>query len=167
MDGQYSDVSDAQIASQTLRKKKLKNGESILGFAERTRQLADKAYPNVNLQQALTQNPQIEAMIDGVHNDGIAKKLMRNRPQYQNFYQAVIAVAQEQQVNKQFGVRSSGKEPMDIRAVRKQPSKTFEDKMDILVDTMLLLLGSRSEAESLSAEQEIAKLNAKSLVRST
>lgn len=161
MVGQYSDVSDAHIALQTLRKIKQKPGESIQGFAERIRQLADEAYPNVNLQQALIQNSLVEALIDGVHNDGIAKKLMRNRPQYQNFDQAVTAAVQEQQVNKQFGVRRSGEEPMDISAVRSKPTKSLEDKIDSLVDTMSLLLGPRSEPEPLSAEQEIAQLNAK------
>ena len=119
---QYSDVSDAHIALQTLRKIKQKPEESKQGFAERIRQLAAEAYPNVNLKQALIQNSLIDALIDGVHNDGIAKKLMRNRPQYQTFDQAVTAAVQGQQINK-FGVRRSGEEPMDISTVRRQSSK--------------------------------------------
>ena len=96
------------IALQTLRKIKQRSGESIQSFAERTGQLADEAYPNMNKGQPPIQNSLVEA------NDGIAMLLMRTRQNFQNFDQAVDAAVQEQQGNKQFGVRRSGEEPMDV-----------------------------------------------------
>ena len=164
MVGQYSDISDAHIALQTLRKIKQRSGESVQGFAERIRQLADEAYPQVNLQQGLIQNSLIEAFIDGVHNDGIAKKLMRNRPQFQNFDQAVDAAVQEQQVTKQFGVRRSGEEPMDVSVVRSRSSPSpVEVKLDNLCDKLnrLVSLNEEPEEKFVNPEQEIAQLNLK------
>ena len=92
---QYSDVSDAHIALQTLRKIRQRSGESMQAFADRVRTLAEEAYPNVNLNQPLIQNSLIEALIDGCLDDGIAKKLMRGRQNLADFDAAVQYAVQE------------------------------------------------------------------------
>ena len=141
----YSDISDAHIALQSLRKIKQRSGESVQVFADRIRSLAEEAYPNVNLNQPLIQNSLIEALIDGVLDDGIAKKLMRGRQNIADFDAATALAVQEQQVNKQYGIRRRGEEPMDVNTIKNSKPTPVENKLDTLCSKLESLLTQEEE----------------------
>ena len=93
MRAQYSDSSDVHIAQQKLRQVKQTKGENVQSFCERVRKLANEAYPGQNLDNPVTRTALIDVLIQGANNDGIAKKLIRSRPD--NFKNAVQMAIRE------------------------------------------------------------------------
>ena len=165
---QYSDVSDAHIALQTLRKIKQKAGESMEAFADRVRTLSEEAYPGVDLQQPLIQNSLVEALIDGVLDDGISKKLMRARQGLADFDTAVQFAVREQQVNKQYGLRRRGEEPMDVSGVKRKTqldkgsALAVEERLDNLCQRLDAALTTTEVLEpQLTTEDKLGMLVAK------
>ena len=73
-------MEDSHTAIQRLRQIKQKRGESIQSFAERIRTHDKEAYPNPRGDNPLVQDSLIEALIDGVVNDHITRKLKSERP---------------------------------------------------------------------------------------
>lgn len=155
---QYSDAGDSHIAIQRLRQIKQKRGESIQSFAERIRTLGQEAYPNQQGNNPLVQDSLIEALIDGVVDDHIARKLIRERPD--DFEDAVVRAIREQQASKHFSMRRNvyarNEEPMDVNSVV-QPR--LADKVDQLCDQLEKLMPApKPEEPSNPIEDVLAKV---------
>ena len=77
---QYSDTSDAYVAKGKLKGMTQLPSESIQNFAERIFSLADEAFVGENLNNPLIQSMLVEVLIEGVLNDAVSRKLIRDRP---------------------------------------------------------------------------------------
>ena len=88
----FSDVTDPQFALSLLRKLKQKQGENIQVFAERILSLAEEAF----LGQAgdMVEQQLIETFVDGISNDQLKLKILRDRP---NTLQGAISIATNEQ----------------------------------------------------------------------
>ena len=87
----FSDVSDPQFALSLLRKLKQKQGENIQVFAERILSLAEAF-----LGQAgdMVEQQLIETFVDGISNDQLKLKILRDRP---NTLQGAISIVTNEQ----------------------------------------------------------------------
>ncbi len=116
MRGRYSDLADALYARQTLRKVKQKKGESVQNFVERMTALAEEAYPEDDIDDPQIQQQLVEIMVDGIQDDGVAKRLIRSRPD--TLANALTIATREQQTTRTFELyRKSGHEPMEVDAI--------------------------------------------------
>ena len=111
---QYSDQSDVHLTQQKLRRLTQQKGESVQTFSERILGLADDAYPGHNIDNPLIQSVLIDAFIDGLTDDHIARRLIRNVPG--TFNQAVQVAADEQQASRAFSIRRRD-EPMEVDSI--------------------------------------------------
>lgn len=92
----FAEISDAQHALSLLRQVKQKPGENIQVYAERLLILAENAYPgpgNPAVERQLT-----EIFIDGLRDDHLKLKLMRDRPA--TLQGAITAATTEQNLRK-------------------------------------------------------------------
>ena len=101
--GRFSDLADTQFAAQQLRRLKQKSSENVQAFAERIYSLAEEAYPGQDLSNAVLQKQLTELFIDGVSEDTIVRKLIRERPA--TLEAAIRTAAYEQQTSKTFNLR--------------------------------------------------------------
>lgn len=88
----FSDVTDSQMALSLLRNCKQKSGESIHVFAERLLSLAEDAYNNRGGDAIERQL--IDIFVDGLTNDQLKLKILRDRP---DNLQAAIGLATNEQ----------------------------------------------------------------------
>ena len=84
----FSDVTDPQIALTMLRSVKQKHGENIQIYAERILSLAEEAYNNQGGNAIERQL--IDTFVDGLNNDQLKLKILRDRP---DTLQGAIAIA--------------------------------------------------------------------------
>ena len=112
---QFSDRSDEHLAKQKLRRLSQHKGETIQSFCERILALAEDAYPAQNLGNPLVQAALIDTLTEGVLDDSMARKLIRNRPP--TFAMAQAIANEEQQTNRAFSLRRRD-EPMEIDELR-------------------------------------------------
>lgn len=88
----FSDVTDAQMALSLLRSVKQKQGENIQIYAERILSLAEAAYGNQGGDAVERQL--IDIFVDGMTNDQLKMKLLRDQP---NTLQGAIGIATNEQ----------------------------------------------------------------------
>ena len=77
--------------------------------------LGKDAYVGGDMNNLLIQATLIEAFVDGVKDNGVARKLIRENPSKSD--QAVALASAEQQADKAFNIRRRD-EPMEIDEVR-------------------------------------------------
>ena len=133
---QYSDTSDAYVAKCKLKGLTQTPSESIRNFTERIFSLADEAFVGENLNHPLIQTMLVDILIEGVLNDAVSRKLIRDRPG--NLQEALRLAVREQTDQKSFDVRRGIKrheEAMEVNAVN-------QNKIDSLA-TAVLDLGER------------------------
>ena len=153
--GQYSDIGDNHLALQKLRRIRQKRGETIQSFVERIRSLGQEAYPNQNHNNPLIQDSLIGALIDGVCDDHIARKLIRERPD--DFEDAVTISIREQQAAKHFSMRrQTDEEPMNVSQVSRPK---LDEKVDQLCDQLDRLLPQTQQPIQPIVENLLAKVD--------
>ena len=126
---QHSEAGDTILAQEKLRSMKQQKGETVQAFCQRILQTADDAYPEADRTNAFIQDAMIATLIRGTSNTGIARRLVRHRPN--NFEAAITAALEEQRATRQFEMRR-GEEPMDIEAVETAASVKIEHAIDNL-----------------------------------
>ena len=108
---QFSDRPDEHLAKQKLMRLSQHKGETIQSFCERILALAEDAYPAQNFGHPLVQAALSDTLTDGVIDDSMARKLIRNRPP--TFAMAQAIANEEQQANRAFSIRRRD-EPMEV-----------------------------------------------------
>ena len=114
MTDQYSDLADAQLALHQLRKLRQKPDENVQNFSERLIVMSEDAVPGEDINREHIQKQLTETFIDGVKDNGIARKLLRARPQ--NLDGAVEIATEEQQTANTFRLRRE-ETPMEIDVI--------------------------------------------------
>ena len=109
---QYSDTGDRHLARQKLRRMTQRANETIQNFAQRIVSMAEDAFTREELNNRFVQFTLIETFTDGVTDDRIARKLIRDRPN--TFDAAVRSACDEQQTARAFNIRRRAEEPMDV-----------------------------------------------------
>ena len=108
---QYSDEGETHLALLKLRQLKQAKGESVQNFGERILSLAGEAYVGQNANNPLIQSALVEVLVEGVSNDTIARRLIRESPD--TLGEALTIATREQQAAKSFSLRRRVEEPMD------------------------------------------------------
>ena len=88
----FSDVTDAQMALSLLRQTRQKSGETIHNYAERILSLAEDTYNNQGGDAVERQL--IDIFVDGLTNDQLKMKILRDQP---DTLQAAVGVATNEQ----------------------------------------------------------------------
>ena len=92
LSARFSDVTDAQMALSLLRQTRQKSGETIHNYAERILSLAEDAYNNQGGDAVERQL--IDIFVDGLTNDQLKMKILRDQP---DTLQAAVGVATNEQ----------------------------------------------------------------------
>ena len=145
---QYSDINDTQLAIQKLRRLTQNAGESIQNFAMRIMVLADDTYAGHDTNNPLIQSALIETLVDGVRDNGVARKLIRENPD--KFEKAVAVAVAEQQATRAYNIRRR-EQPMDVNLVSQEDSNSeITQRLDKLVDAVgqLLVKDKNSKKET-------------------
>ena len=88
----FSDVTDAQMALSLLRRVKQKQVESIQHYCEQILSLAEEAY--INQGGDAVERQLIDIFVDGLTNDKLKMKILREQP---NTLQGAVATATNEQ----------------------------------------------------------------------
>jgi len=100
----FGDIVDSQHALQVLRTTKQKQGETIQVFAERLIDMAEQAWPGRQLNDVLIERQMIDCLIDGLTDNAVARKVMRDAPP--TFNGAVQIAINEQNLSRKFELRN-------------------------------------------------------------
>lgn len=111
----FGDIVDASHALRMLRKLKQKPGETIQTFVENILDLANDAFPNVDLNQVPYSNQLIDIFTDGLISNTLARLVIRNSPE--NLDAAVTLVINENNMLKRLKSYHRQDEPMEIDSV--------------------------------------------------
>ena len=117
----FSDVTDPQMALSMLRRVKQKQGETIHNYSDRILTLAEDAYGNQGGNAA--ERNLIDIFVDGLLNDHLKMKILRDQP---ITLQAAIAVAvNEKNLRNRVKIASGASqyEPMEVDLSRGQRFK--------------------------------------------
>ena len=150
----YGDLTDSQYATMKLQRIHQKEGESVQSFADRILSLADEAYTNAEMAQPVVQRQLKDCFVDGIRDDRIARKLIRERPNTLNA--AVLLAIGEQRTSRTFGLRRRREEPMDIDTLdseSRQVSPRRTKSKDKKLDEIKLLASTLKEVLTLQKEQ--------------
>ena len=141
---QYCDEADRHIALQKLRLLRQKKDENVQAFCERIRKMAKEAYPDIDDLEGnvVIQNALIDRLIEGTSNDGIARKLIRSRPE--TFNAAVERAVREQMSLKHFKL-SRQEEDMEVDSV------ASSSQFDVLIHKLEGLAAAPSKVDKLDA----------------
>lgn len=107
----FSDLTDVQYALQRLKRVKQNAGESVQTFAERIIDLAEEAFNTIDLTDKLIQMQLKDAFLDGIRDDAVARKIIRQRPV--TLEGALTIAVAEHLTTKTFDLRRK-EEPMEI-----------------------------------------------------
>ena len=147
MTDQYSDLVDAQLALHQLRKTRQRPDENVQNYAERLIVLCDDAYPGDNITVDHIQKQLVETFTDGVKDNAIARKLIREKPI--TLEKALEIATQEQQTARAFELRRE-ETPMEVDAIS-QIEQTMEKCINDLtskVDTALTIIVSAVQMQN-------------------
>lgn len=100
----FGEINDPQLAFTMLRKVKQKAGESVQLYAERLFSLAQDAFSQQREKIEAAQQQLVGFFVDGLSNDSIRYKCMRDNPQ--DLQQAVKIALTEQNLRKRFQIRT-------------------------------------------------------------
>ena len=102
----FGDIADSQHGMQVLRSSKQKPGETVQVYAERMVGLAEQAWPDESLAAPLIQRQMIDIFIDGLQDNQIARKVLRESPA--TVADAVKLAVDEQNLVRKFNLRNRG-----------------------------------------------------------
>ena len=100
------EIIDTQHAMQILRSLKQRSGETVQVYAERLLRLAEQAWPEADLTQALLECQMIDSFTDGLNDNAVARKVLREEPE--TFAADVKIAVQEQNLTRKFELRNRG-----------------------------------------------------------
>lgn len=117
LSNRYNDMADLQFARQTLRRQTQKQGESVQNYFESLLTAAKNAYVGEDIDDRFIQAQLTEIFIDGLRDDHIARKLIRQRPE--KLERALTLATEEQQAARAFQLRrgtpaADGPTPMEV-----------------------------------------------------
>ena len=105
----FSEVTDAQHAFLLLRKVHQKPGETVQVYAERLITLAEDAFGNQ--QGPATQRQLIDIFVDGLSEDSLKLKILRENPA--TLEAAITTATNEQNLRRRFNLRTRHREVPD------------------------------------------------------
>lgn len=150
--GQFSDEGEAHLALLKLRRLKQAKGESVQNFGERIMSLAGEAYVGQNPNNPLIQSALVEVLVEGVSNDTIARRLIRESPD--TLGEALTIATREQQAAKSFSMRRRVEEPMDVNELASKDGSDqkrlshLESNIEVLTNQLGKLLEVQGRAKS-------------------
>jgi hypothetical protein len=103
MAARYSDEADATYALQKLRTLKQNSGEPVQNYVERILSFSGDAYVGQDINNQFIQQQLVQTFIDGVKDEFMAKKLIRERPQ--TLDAALTIAISELQTSRSFALR--------------------------------------------------------------
>ena len=122
----FDDIVDRQHGLQVLRTTKQKKDETIQVFAERLLYVAEQAWPGEDLNQVLIQRQILDIFVDGIMENQIARKVLRENP---NTLSAAVKIAvDEQNLTRKFQLRNR------VVTQPKTVSRLKTDKFDRTTD---------------------------------
>lgn len=132
----FSDISDTQVALQSLKRATQRQDESVQSFSERIITLGEEAFETLDLSHVLIQQQLVDAFIQGVRDDKIARRIIEKRPE--TLALAVKIATNQQMTNKTFQLRRQLEEPMDVSQIE---SRQRLAKLEGAVQNLQGLLG--------------------------
>ena len=135
----FSDLADQHYALRKLKQVKQGTGESVQAYGERVLNLAEDAHPGQPANQPVLQRELIDVFIEGLTDDGVVRRLLRNRPA--DIFAAIDSAMEEQQVSRVFKAQRRYEEPMDVDEINigSKRLEILEEKFDVLTSSMLQL----------------------------
>ena len=132
----FSDLADEQVAAQKLRTLHQNKEESVQTFAERVEDVASDAYPTAVTTDKFFQQTLVQIFKDGLREDGIVRKLIKERPE--TLEKAVSSATVAQQNTRAFALRRGRQEEdMEVDMISEdQRIKKVEDQMSSLTQKM-------------------------------
>ena len=109
LSNRFSEVTDAQHAFLLLRKIHQKPGETVQVYAERLITLAEDAFGNQ--QGPATQRQLIDIFVDGLSEDSLKLKILRENPA--TLEAAITTATNEQNLRRRFNLRTRHREVPD------------------------------------------------------
>lgn len=109
----FSDVTDTSYAFTLLSKCRQAPDQSIQMYSEEILTLANEAYETTRGNEAVLEQQLVEFFINGLYNDHIRMRIMRERPR--TFERAVRSALEEQNLRKRFDLRSEFRTPSSNR----------------------------------------------------
>ena len=135
----YSDPAEKQLASIKLKHATQGSDETVQNYADRVIELSEEAYEAQELRSPILQTQLRDIFIDGLKDDNMVRKLMRQRPD--GLADAVDFAIMQQSTDRAFAVRRG--EPMEIDNIRRKKKdqvSDLSDKVDKLADNVSRLL---------------------------
>lgn len=129
----FSDAADTQQALNRLRHCKQYKGESVQNFAERILSYGDEAFPGQNINNQLIQVQLRDAFIDGMTDEHVARKLIKNLPH--TLEQSLTRATADIQAERAYRVRRQVEEPMEIDLLNCQKNPV-EGKLDKMISLL-------------------------------
>ena len=121
---QFGDVIDSQYSLSLLSKIKQRSEETVQIYAERFLNIAEDAF-QTNVQNAEIQKQLVGYFIDGLRDDSLKLKVMRENSQ--TFEAAMLVAAREQNLKKRFQLRT-GHKYNDCVANSQVPKKVTQSR---------------------------------------
>ena len=98
-------------------------------FAERLLKLAEDAWPGQSLTTSTVERQLIGIFVDGISENSIARKIMREGPA--NLQGAVRVAVNEQNLNTRFALRNREFGSSSMTPRRHEPTKRHETPMEV------------------------------------
>ena len=119
LSNRYNDMADLQYARQKLRRMVQTRGESVQNYYERIMTVAASAFGLAERKDRHVQQQLIEYFVDGLRDDNMVRKLIRQKPE--TLERALEMATNEQQTNKSFDLRrgqaKDAPTPMEVGVV--------------------------------------------------
>ena len=119
----FSDYTDQQFALHNLKRIKQNTKESVQNYAERIIDLAEEAFGTIDLSPPLIQQQLRDIFLDGIQDDNVARKIIRNRPA--TLDAALNIAVQEQLTLQTFNLRRREEMPMEVDALNAQATSAL------------------------------------------
>lgn len=127
--------SEGQAQASANLKRVRQHGESVQIFGERIIDLAEEAFPGTNLNDPLVARQLIDHFIDGLRDNNMARKIVRDNPS--TLKEAIDIAGKEQEFVQKFKARGKREydEPMDISKVTAHDKQGTQGVNDRRVQT--------------------------------
>ena len=131
----FGDIVDSQHGLQVLRTCKQKPDQTIQVYAEYMLGLAELAWPNDPLTTPLIQRQILDVFVDGLTDNQIARKVLRDNPV--TVADAVRIAVEEQNLAKKFNLRNRGfvKPQVQVKPPRVPKASSYRQEEPMDVDT--------------------------------
>lgn len=126
----FCDIIDTQHALQVLRTTKQKPGETAQVYAERLIGVAEQAWPDADLNEALISRQLTDAFVDGLTDNAVARRVLRDNPA--TFNEAVQVAVYEQNLNRKIQLRNRAEPKFrSFRPPKYEKGERSEEPMEV------------------------------------